>query len=162
MVMVVKPLFTLKNATFWSFWLQAGLAPQPFNFWVWNICSCVLSSSKATEWPPCELILSISKFTYGIYGYTVYIRSYTAYIRYMEIPYTVWANPKYTQYDCKKIMWKNELHGDVAQHLLFSHRKAPNQGLGSQAELWPPSICAQCDLHGYKHILVQLTTSPFI
>ena len=31
---------------------------------------------------------------YGIYGYTVYIRSYTAYIRYMEIPYTVWANPK--------------------------------------------------------------------
>jgi len=32
---------------------------------------------------------------YGIYGYTVYIRSYTAYIRCMEIPYTVWASPKY-------------------------------------------------------------------
>jgi len=26
------PLFTLENATFWSFWLRAGLAPQPFIF----------------------------------------------------------------------------------------------------------------------------------
>jgi len=95
MVMVVKPLFTLENATFWSFWLRAGLAPQPFIFCVWNIGSCVLSFSRATKWPPYELILSISKFTYGIYGYTVYIRSYTANIRYMEIPYTVWANPKH-------------------------------------------------------------------
>ena len=32
-------------------------------------------------------------YIYGIYGYTVYIRSYTAYIRYTEIPCTVWANP---------------------------------------------------------------------
>jgi hypothetical protein len=32
---------------------------------------------------------------YGIYGYMVYIQSHTAYIRYMEIPYTVWANPNY-------------------------------------------------------------------
>ena len=34
MFMVVKPLFTLKNATFWSYWLRAGLAPQPFFFWI--------------------------------------------------------------------------------------------------------------------------------
>ena len=25
-----------------------------------------------------------------------------------------------------------------------------------------PSICAHCDLHGYKHILVQITISAFI
>jgi hypothetical protein len=30
-----------------------------------------------------------------IYGITAYIRSYTAYIQYMEIPCTVWANPMY-------------------------------------------------------------------
>jgi len=86
-----------KNATFWSSWLRAGLAPQPFIFWVQNIGSCVLSSSRATKWPPYELILSISKFPHIRYIrlYTAYIWSYTAYIRYMEFPYTIWANPNH-------------------------------------------------------------------
>jgi len=87
--MVVKPLFTLKNATFWSFWLRAGLAPQPFIFWVWNIGSCVLSSSRATKWPPYELILSISKFPY-----IRYIRLYGVYTVIYGI-YTVYGNPIY-------------------------------------------------------------------
>ena len=87
MVMVVKPLFTLENATFWSFWLRAGLPPQPFIFLVWNIGSCVLSSSRATKWPPFELILSISKFPY-----IRYIRLYGVYTVIYGI-YTVYGNP---------------------------------------------------------------------
>jgi hypothetical protein len=38
----------------------------------------------------------------------------------------VWYCVVINKYDCKKIMWKNEMRGDVAQHVLFSHRKAPN------------------------------------
>jgi hypothetical protein len=87
--MVVKPLFTLENATFWSFWLRAGLAPQPFIIWVWNIGSCVLSSSRATKWPPYELILSISKFPYKRY-----IRLYGVHTVIYGI-YTVYGNPIY-------------------------------------------------------------------
>jgi len=49
---------------------------------------------KSCKWTHYELYLSESIFPHvRLYGITAYIRSYTAYIQYMEIPCTVLANP---------------------------------------------------------------------
>jgi len=89
-------LFCTEKGHFEYFWLKAGQAPRPFNFLALMIGTCVLSFSKSCRvnlfWIGSEL-LQISLYTLCtkircIYG----IRSYTVYLLYMEISYTLWAN----------------------------------------------------------------------
>ena len=107
------------------------------------IGSCVLSNSRATKWTPYELILSESIFSYiRYYGNTAYIRSYTAYIQYMEPPCTVWANPTYITYASHILHCT--LYHITYKHPCFILRRAQDVvGLISRKDLLPENIDAQ-------------------
>jgi len=103
-----------------------------------NACSALQELQNDPLWINSEYI-KIS-FLYGIYGYTVYIRSYTAYIRYTEIPYTVWANPRHKgkREICRSLPTAsfNPVFALRVASKLFWLRQNLNGSIGGLVEFW--------------------------